>query len=31
MCRVEHLTAQTREYQCTRDVLPQVVARGTVN
>lgn len=25
---VEHLTVQTREYKCTCDVLPQVLARG---
>ena len=30
LSRADHLTAQTREYECTRHVLPQVIARGTV-
>ena len=29
LSRADHLTAQTREYHCTCDVLPQVLARGT--
>ena len=30
LSRADHLTAQTREYHCTRDVLPQVLARGII-
>ena len=29
--RSEHTTAQTREYECTRSVLPQVMERGIAN
>lgn len=28
LSRDDHMTAQTREYECTRYVLPQVIARG---
>lgn len=28
LSRSDHSTAQTREYHCTKEVLPQVLARG---
>lgn len=28
--RVDHVTAQTRELECTKVVIPQVIARGEV-
>ena len=30
MCRPEHAIAQTREFQCTKVVLPQVIGRGEI-
>ena len=30
LSRADHLTAQTREYHCTCNVIPQVLARGIV-
>ena len=31
LSRDDHITTQTREYECTRYVLPQVLARGTIS
>ena len=31
LSRDDHITAQTREYECTRHVLPQVLARGIIS
>ena len=30
LSRDDHITAQTREYECTRHVFPQVLARGII-
>ena len=31
MSRLEHSVAQTREFECTKRVLPEVLSRGTLH